>query len=154
MSKFMREALREAAEAVRTGSGGPFGAVVVLDGCVIGRGHNRVLSSSDPTAHAEVEAIREACRTLGQYHLDGAELYTSCEPCPMCLGAAYWAHIERIYFAAGRADAAAIGFADQHIYDELSRPVGERQLPMVGMMRDEAVNLFAQWLESPDKKLY
>ncbi len=147
MNPFLEAAIREAREPMRAGRGGPFGAVVVQDGKIVGRGHNCVTSAKDPTAHAEVVAIRAACRALDVFHLEGCELYTSCEPCPMCLGAAYWAHVERIVYAATREDAARAGFDDSMIYSEIALPLAERSIPMVSMDRTAAVNLFDEWRE-------
>ncbi len=125
----MRQAVERAVENVHDG-GGPFAALIVRDGAVIARGVNRVTASNDPTAHAEVVAIRAACEALGQFHLDGCVLYTTCEPCPMCLGAIYWAHLDRVLYASTRSDAADAGFDDAHIYDEIERPPGERRIDM------------------------
>jgi tRNA(Arg) A34 adenosine deaminase TadA len=146
--QFMRMAIELALENVRSGGGGPFAALVVKDGKVVASGVNRVTSTNDPTAHAEVTAIREACRRLGAFQLAGCEIYTTCEPCPMCLGAIYWARPARVYFAATRADAAAAGFDDSLIYDEISRPIGERRIPMEGLLRDEAMAIFEAWSRS------
>ena len=139
---------------VQSGSGGPFGAVVVLKGDIIAEGVNQVTSRNDPTAHAEVLAIRQACAKLGTFELAGCELYTSCEPCPMCLGAIYWARLERVYYANTAADAAAIGFDDSLIYTELNAPHAERSIPAVQMMREEALAAFRAWAEKPDKIPY
>ncbi len=152
--QWMREAIALAREGSARGDGGPFGAVVVRDGEVIGRGWNRVLVDRDPTAHAEVIAIREAARALGAYHLSGAVLYTSCEPCPMCLGAAYWAHMEGICFGATAADAAAIGFDDRFIYQDLARPREARRIPMEPALREEVLALFREWRASGRGVLY
>src|SRR5258706_15243445 len=135
---FMREAIRISVEQMRAGQGGPFGAVVVKDGRIIARGWNRVTTSHDPTAHAEVTAIREACRALGDFRLTECELYSSCEPCPMCLGAIYWARIQRLYFAAGRQDAAEAGFDDEFIYREGPLAPAERRLPTRQLLRPVA----------------
>ncbi len=143
--KFMREAVRLAIANVKQGRGGPFGAVVVREGLVVGRGVNRVTSANDPTAHAEIVAIREACGKLGVFHLADCELYTTCEPCPMCLGAAYWARVRRIYHASSRADAAAAGFADEWIYEEFSRPPAARRVPLRRLGRAEGRKVFAAW---------
>jgi guanine deaminase len=142
---FMRMAVSLAFEGMRENAGGPFGAVVVKDGAVIGRGSNRVTSSNDPTAHAEIIAIREACRHLNDFQLDGCILYTSCEPCPMCLGAIYWARPARVVYGCTKADAAAIGFDDGFIYRELSIPIHERKIPMESFLRDEALQPFLEW---------
>ncbi len=150
--------LRLACAAVTSGRGGPFGAVVVLDGRIIGRGENRVTSENDPTAHAEVIAVRNACREIGHFELLGAVLYASCEPCPMCLGAAYWARVEKIVFAADRADATAAGFDDAFIYDEILRRPDQRRIETVAY-RDpapgfDALAPFRLWREKEDKIRY
>lgn len=150
----MREAIRLSIENVESGNGGPFGAVVVKDGRIIARGSNQVTSTNDPTAHAEVVAIRKACEVLGSFQLDGCEVYTSCEPCPMCLGAIYWARPDRIYYANTKSDAAEINFDDQFIYEELERPISERKLFTEQMLRDEAIVAFQKWSESTDKMEY
>ena len=146
--EFMREAIRLSVENVETGNGGPFGAVIVKDGQIIARGANQVTSSNDPTAHAEVVAIRKACEVLGSFQLDGCELYTSCEPCPMCLGAIYWARPDKIYYANTKEDAKDINFDDQFIYEEIERPISERKLFTQQMMRDEAILGFQKWSET------
>lgn len=151
---FMREAIRLAEAAVRDGDGGPFGAVVVRDGQVVGRGWNRVLGENDPTAHAEVTAIRDACRALGSYWLEGCVLYVNCEPCPMCMGAVYWAHIDKVYYGGTAADAARIGFADHEIAEELCRAIGRRRLPMEQLLRDETLPVFDAWLNAPGRREY
>ena len=140
-------------ESVQRG-GGPFGAVIVKDGEIVAEGSNSVTLLSDPTAHAEVTAIREACRQLGTFLLEGCTIYTSCEPCPMCLGAIYWAGIQRIYYGNTRKDAADIGFADEFIYEELERPLEERRLPIRQLLRDEARGSFRRWEEKTDKVTY
>ncbi len=150
---FMREAIRLADESMASG-GGPFGAVIVKDGEFIAGASNRVTLDNDPTAHAEVNAIRQACRQLGTFDLKGSVIYTSCEPCPMCLGAIYWAGIDRIYYANTREDAAAADFADGFIYDELGKPLEERTLPIIPLLRDEALHTFRQWQEKTDKTVY
>jgi len=150
----MKEAIRQAVENVRSGRGGPFGAVVVKQGHVIATGVNRVTSANDPTAHAEVNAIREACRVLGAFQLAGCEIYTSCEPCPMCLGAIYWARPDRVYYAAAASDAARAGFDDSFIYEELSVPHGERKIPFVQEMRDAGLEPFQEWTRKSDKVRY
>ena len=150
----MREAIRLATKEMRGGKGGPFGAVVVRKGNVIARGFNAVTSANDPTAHAEVVAIREACRKLKTFKLDDCELYTSCEPCPMCLAAIYWARLKRVFYANTRKDAAKIGFDDDLIYRELARPLSKRSLPMKQLLRDEALKSFAEWDAKPDKVRY
>lgn len=152
--KFMQRAIALAIENVRSGGGGPFGAVIVKDGAVIAEGTNRVTSSNDPTAHAEVIAIREACRKLGSFQLDGCELYASCEPCPMCLGAIYWARPARVFYGASAGDAAAAQFDDAFIFREIAQPARLRRIPMAQMMRDEAMAAFKAWLEKPDRLRY
>jgi guanine deaminase len=151
---FMQEAIRLSLEMMRAGKGGPFGAVVVRDGEIIGRGWNRVTSANDPTAHAEIVAIREACRKAGTFFLEGAELYASCEPCPMCLSAAYWARISRVYYGASRSDAAAAGFLDEMLYEELAREASQRRIPCVGLGREQALAAFREWREKPDRIPY
>ena len=153
-NELMREAIRLSIENVETGNGGPFGAVVVKDGKIIARGANQVTATNDPTAHAEVVAIRKACEVLGSFQLDGCEIYTSCEPCPMCLGAIYWARPDRIYYANTKEDAAAIDFDDQFIYEELDRPIAERKLFTEQMLRNEAIEAFEKWSDSTDKIEY
>jgi tRNA(Arg) A34 adenosine deaminase TadA len=150
----MHEAIRLAIEGVASGRGGPFGAVVVKEGQIIGRGCNEVTAANDPTAHAEVVAIREACKSLGSFCLTGCELYTSCEPCPMCLSAIYWARIDRYYFGCTAQDAAAIQFADDFIRRELSVPPQERAIPAVPLMRAEALAAFAAWQAKADRVPY
>jgi len=146
---FMRRAIALAAQGMHAGDGGPFGAVVVKDGRIVGEGNNRVTSANDPTAHAEVGAIRDACRTLGTYSLQGCEIYTSCEPCPMCLAAIHWARIDRIYYANGRADAARIGFDDDHIYGEVAKPIDRQSIPAERLLPGEAWETFAEWQANP-----
>ena len=141
----MQEAIEQAIENVRTGRGGPFGALVVKDGEVVARGANLVTASNDPTAHAEVVAIRKACRSLGSFQLDDCDLYTSCEPCPMCLGAIYWARLRRVFYGGTHEDAAAAGFDDHFIYDELAKPPGERYIEMIPLLRDDAQRAFDAW---------
>lgn len=150
----MREAIRLALENVERGLGGPFGAVVVRDGAIIASGTNRVTADSDPTAHAEVVAIRRACEALGTFQLTGCEVYCSCEPCPMCLGALYWARPDAVWFAATQADAAAIGFDDAFIYEEIARPIDERRLSTRPLLRDEALAAFRKWKASPTRVEY
>jgi len=152
--KFMREAIRLSIENVETGKGGPFGAVIVKDGKIIARGANQVTTDNDPTAHAEVVAIRNACKALNTFQLDGCEVYTSCEPCPMCLGAIYWARPDKIYYANTKEDAADINFDDQFIYEEIERPIGERKLFTQQMLRNEALEGFKKWSESQNKIEY
>lgn len=152
--EFMREAIRLSIENVESGNGGPFGAVIVKDGKIIARGVNNVTSNNDPTAHAEVVAIRNACKELGSFQLDGCEIYTSCEPCPMCLGAIYWARPDKMYFANTKKDAAAIQFDDQFIYEELELPFAKRKLATEQLLRDEALVGFKKWSESSKKIEY
>ncbi|SEV87954.1 tRNA(Arg) A34 adenosine deaminase TadA [Prevotella sp. khp7] len=151
--EMMREAIRLANESVKNG-GGPFGAVVVKDGEIVAGSANSVTVDNDPTAHAEVNAIRKACRKLGTFDLTGCTIYTSCEPCPMCLGAIYWAHIERIYYGNNRKDAREIDFADDFIYDEMDKPLENRSVPIIPMLRDEALETFRLWSEKTDKVEY
>jgi guanine deaminase len=152
--KFMREAVRLSREKMRRGDGGPFGAVVVRDGKIVGRGWNRVTSTNDPTAHAEVTAIRDACKKLKTFQLDDCELYTSCEPCPMCLAAIYWARFKNVFYANTRKDAARIGFDDDLIYREISKPIPRRKIPMKQFLRGEALEVFTEWENKPDKVRY
>ena len=151
---FMRRAIDLSRIHMEAGEGGPFGAVVVKDGHILGEGWNRVTSTCDPTAHAEVVAIRDACGRLGTFTLKGCEIYTSCEPCPMCLSAIYWARLDRIWFANGRADAAAIQFDDEWLYREVALPMTDRSLPAVELMRDEALAVFRAWDAKVDKTRY
>ena len=150
----MARAVQLSIDNVRSGRGGPFGAVVVRDSKIIAEGVNRVTSTNDPTAHAEVLAIRQACAHLGVFHLEDCELYTSCEPCPMCLGAIYWAHVSRIYFANTATDAAEIGFDDSFLYRELKKPQLQRRIPAVQIMRDEALAGFRAWAAKADRIPY
>lgn len=152
--EFMREAIRLSIENVESGNGGPFGAVIVKDGKIIARGVNNVTTHNDPTAHAEVTAIRNACEELGTFQLDGCEIYTSCEPCPMCLGAIYWARPDKMYFANTKKDAAEIDFDDDFIYEELDLNFSERKLDTHQMLREEALEAFKKWQESSDKIEY
>lgn len=151
---FMQQAIALATENVRAGRGGPFGAVVVRGGEIAGSGANSVTATNDPTAHAEVLAIREACARLNTFQLTGCDLYTSCEPCPMCLGAIYWARLDRVYYGSTREDAAQIGFDDALIYDQLCRPVGSRRVWMEALMREEALEPFREWERSAFKTPY
>jgi tRNA(Arg) A34 adenosine deaminase TadA len=151
---FMRRAIELSRRKMEENCGGPFGAVVVKGGRIIGEGWNQVTSGNDPTAHAEVTAIRNACKSLGDYRLEGCEIYTSCEPCPMCLAAIYWARLDRIYYANTRQDAAAIGFDDDFFYREISLPEAERKLPIRRLLADEAKNVFESWMKKTDKTLY
>jgi tRNA(Arg) A34 adenosine deaminase TadA len=143
-NKFMRQAIQLAVENIKNG-GGPFGAVIVKDGKVIATGVNRVTANNDPTAHAEVSAIRAACEALGTFSLEGCDIYSSCEPCPMCLGAIYWAHLDHLYFGANKHDAAAAGFDDRFIYEELELPSGNRRLKTTSLLEEEAKAPFALW---------
>ncbi len=146
--QFMQKAVALSFQGQRNGAGGPFGAVVVKDGVVVGQGHNRVTSTNDPTAHAEVVAIRDACQNLNTHQLTGCELYTSCEPCPMCLGAIYWARPDRVYFANTRHDAARVGFDDAFIYDEVPLPPDQRKIEMIHLPLTAAKAAFEEWTES------
>jgi guanine deaminase len=152
--KFMLRAIGLSLDNVRTGKGGPFGAVIVKHGEVVAEGSNAVTLTNDPTAHAEIVAIREACRKLGTFQLKGCDLYTSCEPCPMCLGAIYWARPDHVYYANCREDAAAIGFDDDFIYSEIPIEVGLRRIPMKQLLRDEAYVAFFEWSNSDGKVGY
>ena len=151
---YMREAIRLSVQNVEKGSGGTFAAVIVKDGVIIASGVNLVTTNNDPTAHAEVVAIREACTTLQTFQLDGCEVYCSCEPCPMCLGAIYWSRISKLYFANTKEDAAAIDFDDQFIYNEIDLPIAERKLPTIEILREEALEAFSKWESSPFKVKY
>jgi guanine deaminase len=151
---FMARAIQLSLDNVASDRGGPFGAVIVKNGSIIAEGVNRVTAINDPTAHAEVVAIREACEKLGSFVLQDCEIYTSCEPCPMCLGAIYWAHLTRVYFGNLAADASEIGFDDSFIYREFVQPFGTRSIPMTQMMRDQALAAFHAWKEKPNKILY
>lgn len=150
----MAEAIAEATAGMNAGHGGPFGALVVQGETIIARGHNRVLIDNDPTAHAEVVAIRGATKKLGRFQLSDCFLVTSCEPCPMCLGAIYWARLQKVYYGATRSDAAAIGFDDLHIYTELPLPLAKRALPFEAIGRDEALVAFRAWQAKADKTRY
>ena len=150
----MRRAIALSRERMEAGDGGPFGAVVVKQGRIVGEGNNRVTTANDPTAHAEVVSIREACRTLGSFSLEGCDIYSSCEPCPMCLAAIYWARIRHLYFANSRADAARIDFDDDLIYREVALPIEDRSLPATRLLADEARAVFDEWLVKPDKIPY
>lgn len=150
---FMREAIRLSAESVKNG-GGPFGAVIAKNGEIVAAASNSVTLLNDPTAHAEVACIRQACQKLNTFDLSGCTIYTSCEPCPMCLGAIYWAHIDRIYYANNRTDAADIGFDDDFIYQELEKPLTQRSKPIEALLRSEALPVFRQWTQKTDKTEY
>jgi len=151
---YMKRAIELALENVTESKGGPFGAVVVKDGEIIGQGANLVTDTNDPTAHAEIIAIREATKKIGSFSLEGCEIYASCEPCPMCLGAIYWAHIEKLYYAATKDDAAKSDFDDSVIYKELSLPKDQRSIQSLQIMRDDAVKVFEAWNESGQKIHY
>lgn len=151
---FMREAIRLSLDGVRSGRGGPFGCVVVRKGAVVGRGSNQVTSTCDPTAHAEVVAIREACRALGTFQLADCTLFASCEPCPMCLSAIYWARIPTVYYGNTRQDAAAVGFDDEFIYGQIPLAPAERRVAMAPLLGDEAKGAFSEWAKMKDKVLY
>jgi guanine deaminase len=150
----MEQAIALATENVTSGAGGPFGSVIVRDGKVIATGVNRVTTTNDPTAHAEVTAIRNACAALKSFRLDGCEIYTSCEPCPMCLAAIYWAHCDAIFYGNTAKDAAEAGFDDEHLYDELKRPITQRRIPTVNLLREKAISSFEAWRSSPNKVHY
>ena len=151
---FMKRAIAISRKKMQGLEGGPFGAVVVKDGAIVAEGHNQVTTANDPTAHAEVVAIREACRVLGTFNLEGCEIYASCEPCPMCLSAIYWARLGAIYYANSRVDAAAIGFDDEFLYAEVAKPIEEREIPTVRLMAEEALGVFEEWETMPDKVPY
>lgn len=151
---FMARAIELSIENVRSGRGGPFGAVVVKDGKVIAEGTNTVTTMNDPTAHAEMVALREACKKIGSFELKGCDLYTTCEPCPMCFGAIYWARPARVYFGSTAADATEAGFDDSFIYEEIARPRTARKIPMTPLMREEALAAFRVWKEKSDKTPY
>ena len=150
-SVFLQEAISLSQEKMQANQGGPFGAIVVKNGEIIGRGWNQVTSSHDPTAHAEIMAIREACEAVGTFHLVGCDIYTSCEPCPMCLGAIYWAKIKTVYYANNRHDAAKIGFSDEFFYREMSLAPGERTVKMIHQPSTKALDVFEQWKQKVDK---
>ena len=151
--EFMQMAIELSVNNVTQALGGPFGAVIVKDGVVVAKSANRVVNDNDPTAHAEVSTIRLACKALGTYNLSGCEIYTSCEPCPMCLGAIYWARIDKVYYANTKADAAAIGFDDSLIYDEIDCHMHNRKIPFIPMLRDEAQKAFKLWDASEFKNV-
>jgi tRNA(Arg) A34 adenosine deaminase TadA len=152
--RFMREAIRLAKEGMQNHSGGPFGAVIVKNGEIIGSGQNQVTSLNDPTAHAEIQAIRNACKNLNGFELSDCEIYSSSEPCPMCFAAIYWSHLKKIYFGAKVEDAAAIGFDDVYIYQEITKPINNRGLKSQQLLRDEILTLFHQWQQMDDKIRY
>jgi guanine deaminase len=150
----MRRAIALAFENVRSARGGPFAALVAKDGKIVGEGANSVTTTNDPTAHAEIVAIRAACRALGTFQLTGCALYTTCEPCPMCLGAIYWARPARVFYAGAAADAADAGFDDAFIYEELQHPLESRRIPMIQLLREESLAIFAAWKRQPNKTPY
>jgi tRNA(Arg) A34 adenosine deaminase TadA len=149
--KFMMEAIELSGNGARNNEGGPFGCVVVKGDEIVGRGNNRVTSSNDPTAHAEVVAIRDACKNLGTFQLEDCEIYTSCEPCPMCLGAIYWARPKVVYYANNREDAASIGFDDSMIYNEINCELEKRRIPIKSLGREAALKIFEEWKNKEDK---
>jgi guanine deaminase len=151
---FMARAIALALDNIKTGRGGPFGAVVVKSGEILSEGANQVTMSNDPTAHAEIVAIRAACQKMRDFRLAGCDVYTTCEPCPMCLGALYWSRADRVFFAGRREDAATAGFDDEFIYEQLNLPVEARKLPMIPLMRAEASAVFEAWNESPNRFAY
>lgn len=150
----MQEAIALSSSGIQQNDGGPFGCVIVKGDTIVGRGNNKVTSSNDPTAHAEIVAIRDACKNLNTFQLDDCEVYTSCEPCPMCLGAIYWARPKVIYFANNREDAAAIGFDDSMIYEEMSTEIGKRKIPIIKIGRENALKVFEAWKNKSDKTAY
>lgn len=150
----MNEAVKAALIGMQNNEGGPFGCVIVKDGTIVGRGNNKVTSTNDPTAHAEITAIRDACKNLDSFQLDGCEIYTSCEPCPMCLGAIYWARPDIVYYGSTHQDAADIGFDDAFIYKEIPLPYDKRSIPFEQLARDIALKPFEKWTEKSDKTLY
>jgi guanine deaminase len=152
--QFMKRAIELALENVRSGRGGPFGVVIVKGGQILAEGANSVTSTNDPTAHAEIVAIREACRKLKTFQLDGCEIYSSCEPCPMCVGAIYWARAARVFYGASAGDAAVAQFDDAVIFREIAQPARLRRIPMTQAMRDEALVAFRAWMEKPDRIRY
>ena len=151
---FMKRAIEMARKGMNANAGGPFGCVIVKDDTIIAEEHNRVTSTNDPTAHAEIVAIRKACDKLGSFQLDDCILYTSCEPCPMCFGAIYWARPKMVFFACTKKDAAKVDFDDQFIYDELEKDIEDRNIKFVRLMRKEAVSVFREWAEKTDKTDY
>jgi guanine deaminase len=153
-STFMKNAIQLAFEGMRLSQGGPFGAVIVKDNQIVGRGYNNVLGSQDPTAHAEITAIRDACKKLNTFSLAGCEIYTNCEPCPMCLGAIYWARLEKIYFGVNRQDAAHIGFDDNLFYEEIAKPLSQRKIPLFELLKIESFAPFQAWKEDMQKVTY
>ena len=153
-NKFMLEAVTAALKGMQNNEGGPFGCVIVKDGKIVGRGNNKVTSHNDPTAHAEIMAIRDACKNLNTFQLEGCEIYTSCEPCPMCFGAIYWARPDKVYYGCSQQDAADINFDDEFIYKEIELPYKERSIPFERWARDIALEPFQKWSEKEDKTEY
>jgi guanine deaminase len=153
-NNFMREAIRLSRQKMLANQGGPFGAIIVRNGKIVARGWNRVTATNDPTAHAEMTAIREACKKLKRFHLDDCEIYSSCEPCPMCLAAIYWARLNGVFYANTRRDAAGIQFDDRMIYHEISLPIPRRKIPMKQLLRNEALKVFMEWKKKSDKVPY
>lgn len=152
--KFMLEAVALSRKGISNNEGGPFGCVIVKGNTIVGKGNNRVTSTNDPTAHAEVVAIRDACKNLGTFQLEDCEIYTSCEPCPMCLGAIYWARPKVVYYANTRVDAADIGFDDSMIYDEMTCELDKRKIPIISLGREQALKIFEEWQSKTDKVEY
>lgn len=150
----MKQAIQLSRNGITNNEGGPFGCIVVKGGQIVGRGNNRVTSTNDPTAHAEVVAIRDACNTMGTFQLEGCEIFTSCEPCPMCLGAIYWARPSKVYFANTRKDAADIGFDDSMIYEEMICDLDKRKIPIIPLPSKEALDIFKEWEQKTDKTKY
>ncbi len=150
----MERAIELALKGMRNNEGGPFGAIVVKDGQIIGRGNNCVTSTNDPTAHAEIVAIRDACKNTNSFKLDDCVIYASCEPCPMCLSAIYWSHIKKVYFGCSTSDAAEIDFDDKFIYKELNISISKRKIPMAQLLRDKALEVFSEWKDKPDTTKY
>lgn len=151
---FMQEAIELSRLSLDNPTFGPFGAIIVKDGLVVGRGHNQVIANSDPTAHAEVMAIRDACQSLETFELDDCEIYSSCEPCPMCLGAIYWSRIHKIYYANTARDADELGFSDVDLYHQFQLPIERRAIPSVQIMHENALAIFEEWKRTPGKRLY
>jgi len=152
--QYMQEAVTAALKGMQNNEGGPFGCVIVKDGKIIGKGNNKVTSTNDPTAHAEVTAIRDACKNLGSFQLEGCTIYTSCEPCPMCLGAIYWARPEKVYYGSTKTDAAHIGFDDDFIYEELKLPYADRSIPFEQLAPEVAITAFQKWAVKEDRTEY
>jgi len=151
---FMKRAIALAEKGMNSNEGGPFGAVIVKDNKIIAEGYNCVTSKNDPTAHAEVIAIRKACEKLNTFQLEDCTIYTSCEPCPMCLGAIYWARPKKVFYACDKENAAQIDFDDQFIYDEIDKPIGNRNIPFIKLLQDEGISVFKKWAEKNDKIEY